>query len=211
MPNWCTSRCGFFCADEHKNELARLYKNLSAVLETPSEVKNGFELGWLGKVAIHHGLDWQEYSCRGTIEELGEFEPGDNFFTLDSETAWAPTVELWEAVIAQYEGVSFIYIAEEPGSDIFVNTDVEGRYFTDRYLIDIFGNGPIPESWYEGKEKPDCLEIREYFENFDDIADYCADFTGKQFGTFEELQNYFAEIFGENDGIHVGVHEFTDS
>ena len=45
MPNWCNSKCVFYTAHENKGELLRLHKNLSAIMETPSEVSNGFEPG----------------------------------------------------------------------------------------------------------------------------------------------------------------------
>jgi hypothetical protein len=208
MPNWCFSSCAFYTNDENKGELLRLYKNLEKIMEQPSEVPNGFEPGWLGKVAIAHNLDWEKISCRGEISELEEYSPNDKFFTLRTETAWAPTEELWEAVIAQYEGVSYVFIAEESGMGIYVNTDTEGTYFPDRYMMDIWGDGPIPEGWYADQEKPSCLEIREYFENFASLADFCKSITGKEFDTFENLQNYFSDIFDEDDNVCVGIHEF---
>jgi len=209
MPNWCSNKYAFYTNDENKDELQRLHEKLSTIIETPSEVKNGFDPGWLGEVAIKHGLDWEKISCRGSIEYLDDYDPDSNFFTLDSETAWAPTNELWAAVIAQYEGVAFVYIAEEPGMGIFTNTDTEGIFFTERYLFEIYGDAAIPEGWYAGQEKPGCLEMREYFQDFEELADYCADFTGKEFSTLEELQSYFNDIFDEEDNTSVSIHEFT--
>jgi len=52
------SKYAFFTEDENKDELLSLYNILSAIMQTPSDVENGFGLGWLGDVAIKHGLDW---------------------------------------------------------------------------------------------------------------------------------------------------------
>jgi len=207
MPNWCSSKYAFYADDENKDELLRLHNNLSGIMKTPSEVENGFEPGWLGKVAIKHGIDWESLPCKGTIEHLDRYKPGGNFFTLNAETAWSPTEELWETVIARYEGISFVYIAEEAGNGIFTNTDAAGTFFPEKYLFEIWGNAPIPEGWFAGGGKPGSLCIREYFEDFGELADYCAKLTGKEFGTFEELQSYFFGIF-EEENIFVGIHEF---
>jgi len=209
MANPCSNRYAFYTTDENKDELLRLYNNISAVMETRSEIKNDYEPGWLGKIATCHGIDWEQIPCRGYIGHLDEYEPDSNFFTLEAETAWSPTEELWEAVIALYTGISFVYVAEESGFDIYINTDTEGLYLPDRYLLEIWGDAPIPESWYADQVKPRHLDIREYFENLDSIMDYCTKFTGKVFTTFEELQSYFFGIFDEESSVIVGVHEFT--
>ena len=209
MANWCMNRHAFFTDQENESELIRFHEKLSTIMKTPSEVPNGFEPGWLGKVAIAHEIDWKEISCKGEISILDEYEPGSNCFTLESESAWSPTNELWEAVIAKYEGVAFVYISEESGMGIYTNTDVDARFFFDRYLLEILGDAPIPEDWYVGQDKPGYLEIREYFESLDAFTKYCADFTGQKFSTYEEWQNYFSSIFDEESGVIAGVHEFT--
>jgi hypothetical protein len=179
-------------------------------MEASGEAKNAFEPGWLGLVAIKHGLDWEkEISCRGTIEHLDDYEPGSNFFSLESVSDWVPMNELWEAVMAQYEGISFVYIAEECGERIYVNTDIEGIYFPEKYLLEICGDAPIPDGWYANQDKPLCLEIREYFNNFDDLRDYFIKLTGKEFDTVEELENYLSALFDEENNTVANVLEFT--
>jgi len=180
-------------------------------METPSEVINVYEPGWLGLVAIKHGLDWEkEISCRGTIEHLDDFEPGSSFFTLESDTDWTPMYELWEAVIAQYDGISFVYTAEECGERIYINTDTEGLCLSERYLLNICSDVSIPEGWYANRNKPLCLDIREYFSSFDDLRDYCIKLTGKEFDTFEELESYLSDIFEGESNTFANVHEFTN-
>ena len=209
MANPCSSRYAFFADDKNKGELLRFYNKLSGIINPVLKTKNSADPGWLGNVVIAHGLDLETHSCRGTIEDLGEYEPDSNFFTLDSETAWTPMEKLWEAVVAQYKGVSFYYIAEEAGSDIYINTDVEGTYIPDKYMLEIWGDCHIPEGWYAKQKKPACLDIREYFSSLDNFLKYCADFTGEKFDTFEEWQNYFFRIFGMVGNVIVGVREFT--
>jgi hypothetical protein len=178
-------------------------------MKTTPEINNTDDPGWLGNVALAHGLDYEKLPCRGSIGKLGEYEDEYNFFMLESETEWCPTEQLWTAVVAQYNGVSFFYIAEEAGADIFVNTDIEGIYLPERYLLEIWSDIPIPEEWYVGQKKPDCLDIREYFNNLDDFIKYCTNFTGKEFSTFEEWHYYFHNFFEMIGSVIVGVHEFT--
>jgi len=224
------SDCG--SGDERKDELQRLHNKLSATLQTPSNVKNDFEPGWLGKVAIGHGFDWQQISCRGYIGHLGEIEQDGNFsnrsyFTLEVETAWAPTDALWEAIVEQYDGVSYVYLAEEAGNQIFTNTDATGLYFPERYLLEICGDAQIPEGWYAGQDDSDMpdisdmpnrsarpdksgyLDIRKYFNSLDELVDYCEKLTGKQFGTFEEWQDYISDVFDGEDNTIAKLNEFT--
>jgi hypothetical protein len=117
--------------------------------------------------------------------------------------------ELWEAVIAQYDGISFVYTAEECGERIYINTDTEGLYLPERYLLDIYGDASIPKDWYANQDKPLCLEIREYFSSFDGLREYCIKLTGKKFDTFEALEGYLSDIFDEEDNTFANVHEFT--
>ena len=209
MANICCCKYVFYTDDGNTDELTRLYKNLVTIIQPP-EIKNDYEPAWLGNVATWHGIDWENtISCRGSIELLGGYELGNDYFTLYSDTAWSPTDELWEAVVTQYEGVSFVYVAEEPGMGIFTNTDSEGIYLSEKYLIEIYGNAPIPEGWYPDQDKPECLEIREYFSDFEELADYCTEFTGQEFSSIEELQSYFSDIFNEEDDTYASIHEFT--
>ena len=207
MANMCSNKYAFFTNNESKAELMRLHKNLSAIIEPPNAPKD-YDARWLGNIAIWHEIDRSMISCRGYAGELEDYDPNSNFFTLETDTDWSPTDELWEAVIALYDGVSFVYIAEEPGSEIYVNTDIVGTYFCDRYLLELYGDVPIPDDWFIGKDKPNCLDIREYFACFDTLRDYCADFTGKELNTLEEMQDYFCSALDEEIAI-IGVHEFT--
>jgi hypothetical protein len=101
MANPCSCRYAFYTNDENKGELIRLHKKLSDIVKTTPEVKNTDDPGWLGNVAIAHGLDIEKLPCRGSVDKLNEYEAGSNFFTLESETDWGPTVLLWKAVAAQ--------------------------------------------------------------------------------------------------------------
>jgi len=164
----------------------------------------------LDTVAKIHSLDCKEISVNGSIETLDDYVPASNFFTLHSDTSWAPTTELWEAVVAQYKGVSFVYFAEECGESIYVNTDITRIYFPERYLLEICGDAPVPEGWYPNQDKPDYFDIRKYFDSFEELNSYCVTLTGNDFDTFEELQTYISGLFDSEENMVSNVIEFTE-
>lgn len=209
MPNWCSTKYVVFTDNDDKTELKRLFDNLTTAITTPSGVDNGFGTGWLGDVAIKHGFDWETYPCRGTIEHMDEYDPDSNHFSFDTETVWGPCYELWEAIIEQYEGVSHVFLSEEPGCCYFVNTDNEGRFLPEQYLLELYGNAPVPDEWYESHQtKPSCLDIREYFSSFDELIDYCTSIIGHEFSSIEELHEYFNSVFDEDANVIANIREF---
>ena len=212
MPNWCSTKYVAYTDREDQSELKRFYSNLAMIMQKPSEIENGFGAGWLGDVAVKHGINWERISCRGTIEHLDEYETGDSSFSFETETAWGPCDELWEAVIGKYDGVSYVYLSEEPGCDYFVNSDTKGRFLTERFLLEMWGDEPIPEEWYARRvTKPSCLDEREYFSDFGALAEYCGEITGRKFATFDELCNYFYNLFDEESNAFVAIREFEDA
>jgi len=210
MPNWCSNRYAFYTQDEDKSELVRFYKTLCDILHAPPSKENDFAPDWLGNIATQHGFDWGTYPCRGSFEIPDDNDPEYGVFKVDSETAWAPTTELWEAVVKQYKNISFVYIAEEPGAGFYVNTDIQGNYLPERYLLDIYGDAPFPDGWYANeKNKPEYIEICEYFDSFIALRDYCANFTGKTFESITDLQEYFCDVSEGRYELCIGVREFT--
>jgi len=208
MANMCSNKYAFFTTGEDKTELKRLYQNLSSIIE-PQNAPKDYDVGWLGNIAIWHSINRDRISCRGYTGHMDDYDPNSNFFTLETETSWSPTNELWEAVIALYKGISFVYIAEEPSSDVYINTDIEGTYFCDRYRINIYGDTPIPKGWFSDEDRPEHIDISEYFECFDKLRDYFTDVTGQNFSTLEEMQTYICGLFKEESGVIAGVYEFT--
>ena len=209
MANPCCTRYVFFTNNEDKSELLRLHNRISSIMQVTPNVGKGFDPGCLGEVAKTHGIDLNKIPCRGYIEIIHDYEPDNNFISFETITDWCPMTELWEAVAAKYNDISFVYRAEEAGCDIFVNTDTSGIYIPERYLFEINGNMTIPEGWYPNQKKPEYVEIHEYFNDFDALNAYCAKITGITFDGFEPMKSYFDDILdGVENTVH-GLHEFT--
>ena len=231
MPDWCCTNYAFIAKKENAGELLRLKGILKDILDKGGEVKNDFGNGWLGNVAMRHGMDWEKVSCRGHFDDLtdgGLYEnpnAGDFYFMFRTETAWGPTKELWECVVEKYKGVSFVYTAEEPSNDIFINTDGTGFYFSERFLLDISVDTlpakPFPLGWFSlGIDACRIYEYREYFDNFKSLQDYFIKITGKTFNNIEAMQTHLEDAYEDYartylDGISVegracvNIHAFT--
>lgn len=232
MPNWCSSSIIIKSKKGNEKEVQRLHQAISLAYSTPSEIENSFELGWLGKIAASHSLNWEDVPCRGTIIEFddevhtGNFEDEGEFsyFRVDTESAWSPMTELWEAIVEQYDGVSFVYIAEEAGNGIFINSDATGLFFCDRYVLEICCNtmSVVPNDWaFDGIEKPAGdengladLDIREFFDSFESLKDFFTKLTGKEFDCHTEMAEYLDGIAIDADGVKnayfmASVNEFT--
>jgi hypothetical protein len=74
-----------------------------------------------------------------------------------TDTAWEPQIEVVEEMMDEYPLLDFVYLSEEPGCGVFINSDMTGDYFTEYAKIDcsieMVEDGE--STWIEG----------EYFEN----------------------------------------------
>ena len=217
------------------------------------------------------------------------------YFTLQTSTKGKPPTELWEAVISQYEGVSFVYFAEcEDGSGvgkddkggkvgkvgkvgIFINTDREGLFFKERYSLWIScnekaldrlasiasedsgvlaiitnrnderqcfsgsdsyvgssgsngsnssnssnssngsngidstnisndiegtnGNSPLNKGISPNTHSTQEIQIREYFDTFEELREYFIKLTKKDFGSVEQMQSHLSSIASYVNGV----------
>lgn len=75
-------------------------------------------------------------SCRG-----GDIKYIDSqTHTIEQQDRWEPCVEIWEKICNDYYNgdISFVYRAEEPGSDIFINTDLTHLHFPEKIYCDYY-------------------------------------------------------------------------
>jgi hypothetical protein len=161
MPNWCAVDVKFF---GNKDNIERLYHDWETALKT---IREG-DSNWLGRLLIYNNIDPDIIYCRGFVRDICL---ADDILSVHSEDAWAPMSDFYEFAAALYN-VQYVYSAEEPGSGVYVNTDTEGRFFTDRYKIELY-----VEDMDQYKDDPLIQTLNElssdaYFDNFDDIARY---------------------------------------
>ena len=163
MPNWCSTTYAFFgdpdaVRDFHKK--IELYTSKLRWDDSPREPLT-FRWNWLGNIVTGFGLDPDKVYCRG---EISAVTPYDDHILVATETAWSPMNDVWDEIIAKhYKGnrLQYVYIAEEPGCDIFINTDDSGIFFSEKYLLDD-GDG-VYEYFSADEEEEMCDWLRTKF------------------------------------------------
>ena len=89
------------------------------------------------------------------------------FVELVLETRWEP--DFWDMgqVMKNYEGLSFEGFAEESGNEIYINTDSDGEFFKDRYVVAVHAPGKYEYErnyFAEGQEYEICEIVEEITE-----------------------------------------------
>lgn len=132
MPNWCFTSYVF---EGKKEEIADLYGKLHSLKELQKPlVENDFGKLWLGCVVTLFGGNWNVINCRGEIDNLEE--PNETTLELSTRTAWGDMPEVWDFVLKQYPSIKYYFCAEESGNCYYATNDKEGKYFTDRFIVE---------------------------------------------------------------------------
>lgn len=124
MPNICITH---YVIEGEKKEIDALYETMTSLqaMEQPL-VENGFGPTWLGCLVKALGKNPEEILCRG---EWMELERIDDTLRMTFETAWTPCYEVTALIKNTYPSLHIYYKAEEPGNEIYVKNDIEGKYF----------------------------------------------------------------------------------
>lgn len=160
MPNWCSTA---YAIEGDAKEVKSLY-DLMNELQKQKEpfVPNGFGTAWLGSLVDALGENWENVFCRGSWYDL-EFD--GRVLTFNTETAWSPCNEMFDMVCKKYPTLSYFYRSEEPGMALYFTNDKEGRYFQDRFVIELC----TPEEEYYTEYFPDLQSMYEWLEDICDM------------------------------------------
>ena len=112
MANICTTN---YVIEGEKNELDALYETMKNL--------QGQALGQLVKAL---GKDPDEVMCRG---EWSDLERQDDTLCVTFETAWTPCYEVTNLLKTTYPSLRIYYKAVEPGCEVYLKNDAEGKYF----------------------------------------------------------------------------------
>lgn len=93
MPNWCSTA---YVVEGDAKEIKSLYGLMKRLQDRKKPaVKNDFGTTWLGCLVNALGKDWKAVSCRGSWSGL---KLDGDVLKFNTETAWAPCNETFEAV-----------------------------------------------------------------------------------------------------------------
>lgn len=125
-------------------------------------VPNGFGTAWLGCLVDALGENWKNVFCRGSWYDL-EFD--GRVLTFNTETAWSPCNEMFDMVCEKYPTLNYFYRSEEPGMALYFTNDKEGRYFQDRFVVELCTH----EEEYYTEYFPDLQSMYEWLEDICDV------------------------------------------
>ena len=120
MANICTTN---YVVEGEKKELDALYETMKKLQESGTSVEYATGLGLLVEAL---GKDPNEVMCRGGWTEL--IREGDTL-RMTFETAWTPCYEVTDLLKATYPSLRIYYKAVEPGCEVYLKNDAEGKYF----------------------------------------------------------------------------------
>ena len=149
MANICITN---YVIEGEKKELDALYQTMKELQEMKEPaVENGFGPTWLGclvkalgKAAIKREESQaclsspereqarpkvknpDEVECRG---EWMDLERQGDTLRVTFETAWTPCYEVINLLKEAYPSLRIFYKAEEPGCEVYLKNDAEGKYF----------------------------------------------------------------------------------
>lgn len=156
MPNWCSTA---YVIEGDAKEVKGLYDLMKGLQEREKpSVKNGFGTTWLGCLVDALGSDWNTIQCRGAWNGL---EMIDDTLRFTTETAWAPCVETFDLVCEKFPSIRCFYQTEEPGMEMYETNDRDGKYFSDKYLVDMY----TPDKEYYHECFSDLPSLYEYLED----------------------------------------------
>lgn len=192
MSNICMDTVVFYAkSQKEKVDLATLKLAFEKAYPSESAVDNKFS-----RFFVENNLPTQGLHLKGEVVELSL--DGD-VISLSCDVAWKPMYDAY-ACIADAFDVRFVMEAEEPGFEIYINTDCDSEYLTNRYKVYL-------------SERPEDGSL-------DKIFDYADDETDFYFSSKDELLRWFSEhgeieintvhALQEQLGLFIMVYEYSD-
>ena len=187
MPNWCDTTLAFF-SESDSPQLDELYESLASLLEERDIVQ-------FREVAKSFGYDPDKHEMGLRGELFGLEEPDENgFMAVYTETAWGPELDIWDALVRdRYPEIQYVFLAEEPGCELFFNSDVEGRYFKTKYSID-----------YTSESEGDIV----YFNTEEELLEFANRLFSSSATTIEGLRDAEEKWEEENPDNWASIHAF---
>lgn len=194
MANVCMDTVVFYAAsDGQEKGLAALKQAVNDCYPAGTSVDDSR----LCRIFEQNGIPTDGISLRSNVVDVCT---EDSHITLYCDSAWNPMYEAYLS-IANYFGVSFELEAEEPGSSIYINTDINGAYLTNQYKAYL-------------SERPSDGSLNMLFDNAHGDTDF-------YFSSDKELLQWFQECGGiTTDSVetlqaalnheYVFIHEFVN-
>lgn len=200
MPNWCGNSIAFYQEDGGSAMIGAFYADVQKYQDY-KDPETGQISDWVGHWLRSNRVDTDTLYTRGFFISC---ELYDDHVRVDMRTAWEPLPEVWDLMAGKYE-LAYVYIAEEPGCGVYINTDAAGRFFTSRYMLNCFDvddmeldAGTMAEF---GERLREIGGETSYFDSWEDVAD-----------TFEGFGFGAGDLEGLNERLspfNIRVYEYS--
>ena len=133
MPNWCSNSVAFYQKNKGTTMLEAFYADIQKY-QNYKDPETSNSSSWVGHWLESNRIDTKNLYARGFFNHC---ELSDDHVRIDMETAWGPLPEIWDLMADKYD-LAYVYISQEPGCEVYVNTDIVGMYFSTRYQLNYF-------------------------------------------------------------------------
>lgn len=206
MANYAYNAITFITPNTEQDllNLEFLMTNLVYLFETDDEYCNHIT----HKISDTYGTKKFNFDGRDNFNWLSDqidYIDSMDVYTYDIqiESAWCPAIDrIKEWVQSIYPNIDVVGTCEEPGNCVYVNTDVDGNFYTTRYCLDICRNDEYRSEYYDS-----LIEVNEVLGPILGIPKDCDLETVYQ--KIIEYNNSEEEIDGV-EGISLDVYDTED-
>lgn len=190
MANICSTNITFY--SKRKKSLIAFKE----VFEELYRLGNGEWYAFLDRYSISADIH-----CRGVIEHYDDeinYSSGHYNFEVISSDSWSPPFEMWRLILTMhFPLIKMVVSAEESGMDVYINTDKEGLYYLDKYLVEVFY-----DDWQNQED------FFEYCTDKEDVVDALkralnVEFEFKDINQLEDDVDKYLALLNNNEGADV--------
>lgn len=178
MANFCSNSIVFYSKDKQK--LSVFLRKIYAAFDSQgSGIYNLMVLHGYKDREILNSIDKRD--CFTFCDSKLRTDKDIYSFQVDEESAWVPHMEVFRKILRQKYGnaIRMVFLSEECGNDIYINTDTEGKYFTERYKVECS----------HGKEYKD-----EYFSEYSDLIRFVNEEYGTDLTEFDDVEDVESRV-----------------
>lgn len=208
MANYCYNDITICAKEENLVDLEFLHSNLAYLLEYNSncnEVFNTLLESYEKEEVPFDGRDSVEWF----LDEIGRNINYIYSFTIIIDSAWSPIISKIEDIVYKlYDGKLWcVGTAEEPGFDIYINTDEEGEFYKTRYRL-VFYYDNTYHDWYLDSI-PDLIKhVNKIYDenNYGEIMDISLD----AYEVSESVTKFNNSELATSKELEIAIYTFED-
>ncbi len=210
MANYCYNDITICAKEENLIDLQFLHTNLAYLFEKNkrycndifTELLESFDkpiIQFDGRDNVNWYMDTIECNENGTYN-----------FTISIESAWSPIISKIENIIyTLYDNKLWcVGTAEEPGFDIYINTDETGEFYETRYRL-VFYHDKTYSDWYLESLPELILHINKIYSAYDygETIEYSAE----AYEVSESVKKFNDSELSKSKEMEIAIYTFEDS